>query len=152
MQGKCRGHEPLIIHAAKPATLNGAIHRFTYSLHADGECWTWHGNQNIDGYPLFPFRSREWLGHRWSYAYFIGGHGTRQQLDHVCANTLCVRPDHLFPVSAKENSRLRTKRAKNPLQWITPARYVRQWSDTAEQFAQALGLPGTTHDQFQLAA
>ncbi|MBT2567306.1 HNH endonuclease [Arthrobacter sp. ISL-85] len=57
---------------------------------------------------------REWLGHRLMYVWFIGGHAPRRELDHVCNNTLCIRPNHLQPVTHRINAARRTRRARNP--------------------------------------
>jgi len=153
-RGRCRLHEPDIIHGSPRGHLTRALHRFSQSVHPRNDCWQWHANQNEDGYGQFYAHGSTWLAHRWAYAHWIGGHGNRQQLDHVCANTLCVRPDHLWPVSAKENSRLRTSRLRRPGQWITPARYVQQWPEAVDSFALAHGLPRKTlhTDRYDLAA
>ena len=43
------------------------------------------------------------LGHRVSYHLFVGRIPENLQIDHLCRNRACVRPDHLEPVSASEN-------------------------------------------------
>lgn len=73
-----------------------------------GPCWTWIGHRNPYGYGTFAAGSgtakRQWLAHRWSY---LQQHGSLPsaglELDHLCRNRACVRPDHLDPVTGYEN-------------------------------------------------
>ncbi|WP_373458014.1 HNH endonuclease [Sinomonas atrocyanea] len=96
---------------------------------------------NDDLYPTFTANGLKWYAHRWAYAYFIGPHRARQELDHVCGIELCVRPDHLFPVGHKENIRLRDRRLYLPDAWITPRNYRRVWTPRADEFALQHNLP-----------
>ncbi|MEO3939798.1 HNH endonuclease [Paenarthrobacter nicotinovorans] len=41
----------------------------------------------------------------------MGGHRPGLTLDHVCRNSLCIRPDHLMPMTQRRNSELGHKRA-----------------------------------------
>jgi hypothetical protein len=84
-------------------------------------CWPWTGRRNKvasdrtgesgPGYGVISIGNHDWLAHRFSYGYFVGGHGTRLTLDHVCRNSLCVRPDHLMPMTQRRNSELEHRRA-----------------------------------------
>ena len=47
--------------------------------------------------------------HRAAYEALIGPIPAGKQLDHLCRNRMCVNPEHLEPVTAKEN----TKRARS---------------------------------------
>ncbi len=77
-------------------------------------CWLWRGrttkaspDQSGDkGYGLISVGNHDWLAHRYSYGSFIGGHAPKLTLDHVCGVALCVRPDHLMPLTQQRNSEL----------------------------------------------
>jgi len=43
------------------------------------------------------------MAHRFAYEYCMGAIPEGLQLDHLCRNTFCVRPEHLEPVSGKIN-------------------------------------------------
>jgi hypothetical protein len=68
----------------------------------ESKCWIWTGNLNDRGYGLVSgMKSR--LAHR---AFWIEKNGPVPdglELDHLCRNRACVRPDHLEPVTHKEN-------------------------------------------------
>lgn len=76
---------------------------------SDG-CWVWQRKVDHGGYGQARFtdaggRKRDVGAHRFSWAAFRGPIPPGLQIDHVCRNTLCVNPDHLEPVSSKENVR-----------------------------------------------
>jgi hypothetical protein len=41
--------------------------------------------------------------HRWSYEHFVGPIPEGLHIDHLCRVRRCVNPDHLEPVTPKEN-------------------------------------------------
>ena len=72
-------------------------------------CWLWTGSVSNTGYGQL---GKQADGknivrnvHRISYEINVGPIPQGLQLDHLCCNKLCVRPDHLEAVSARENSR-----------------------------------------------
>lgn len=65
-------------------------------------CWTWVGSKNPDGYGKWK-RDGHFMAHRWMYAHFKGPIPKGLKLDHLCRYTLCVNPDHLEPVTQREN-------------------------------------------------
>jgi hypothetical protein len=66
-----------------------------------GNCWLWTGAKSR-GYGSFrhPFSP---LPHRVSYRMLVGEIPEGHEIDHLCRNTLCVRPDHLEPVTPRVN-------------------------------------------------
>ena len=69
-------------------------------------CWIWLGmGHSENGYGLFRFggRGKCYLAHRISYEFYVGKIPDGLELDHKCENKLCVNPDHLEPVTHKEN-------------------------------------------------
>jgi hypothetical protein len=73
------------------------------------ECWTWQGAVNKHGYGITGVRGVGGiLAHRAVYEEMVGpigydADGEPLTLDHLCANRLCVNPNHLEPVSRYEN-------------------------------------------------
>lgn len=108
----CRPHEHYAFINKGPEKTAEYLAKFRGSIVPDWEagCWNWDGN-TIDGYGRM-HAAGPWLAHRFSYVVFNGGHAQGRQLDHLCNNTLCVRPDHLQPVTDKVNSRRRNRREK----------------------------------------
>lgn len=71
---------------------------------SDG-CWTWLGVVH-KGYG----RHSSEQAHRVAYERTVGPIGEGLEIDHLCMNPLCVRPDHLEPVTREENMRRRSAR------------------------------------------
>lgn len=65
-----------------------------------GGCWEWTGHL-INGYGSIGGR----LAHRVSYMEIVGQIPDGLELDHLCRNTLCLNPEHLEPVTKRENLR-----------------------------------------------
>ncbi len=68
-------------------------------------CWLWLGCKVGGGYGRFWDGICYVMAHRWAYEDRFGKVPTGLQLDHLCRIRRCVRPDHLEPVTAKENIR-----------------------------------------------
>ena len=66
-------------------------------------CWLWFKNRMIHGYGRFSVEDKDVLAHRWSYEHFIGPIPTGLTLDNLCRNRSCVNPNHLEPVTNREN-------------------------------------------------
>lgn len=74
--------------------------KFTVS---DG-CWEWIGARGGHGYGNFGVGGRTVRPHRYVYELLVGPIPAGFELDHLCRNRLCVRPDHLEPVTRRENT------------------------------------------------
>lgn len=74
------------------------------SGHPSG-CWIWTGARIRTGYGRFhDVNIRKVVyAHRWSYERFVGQIPDGLQIDHLCKNTSCVNPQHLEPVTCREN-------------------------------------------------
>lgn len=75
-------------------------------------CWNWGGKLRCRGYPgLLAYKGKRAKAHRVFYMRAKGPIPEGMQLDHLCKNPKCVNPDHLEPVTGKENMR-RSSRTK----------------------------------------
>jgi hypothetical protein len=68
-------------------------------------CWVWVGALTTKGYGTVSHEGRKWAAHRLVYTLIKGEIPAGLQLDHLCRVRHCVNPDHLEPVTGKENIR-----------------------------------------------
>jgi hypothetical protein len=71
---------------------------------ATSGCWLWTGSRYTGGYGKFFAFGRERAAHRVSYEFFVGPIPEGLALDHLCRVRRCVNPDHLEPVTYRENT------------------------------------------------
>jgi len=67
------------------------------------ECWDWVGTISRIGYGHVWFEGKTWLAHRVVFTLLRGAIPHGLTLDHLCRNRCCVNPDHLQPVTLREN-------------------------------------------------
>ena len=70
---------------------------------APGGCWQWSARLNADGYGHLNVDGQKVRAHRFAYEMLVGAIPEGLQLDHLCRNRGCVNPDHLEPVTNREN-------------------------------------------------
>lgn len=64
-------------------------------------CWLWLGTLSDNGYGIYAHRR----AHRIAFEQMKGGIPPGLDLDHLCRVRCCVNPEHLEPVTRKENCR-----------------------------------------------
>lgn len=70
-----------------------------------GPCWIWKAS-TVGGYGRFQLSRGQYVSaHRLSYSMLVGEIPDGLDLDHLCRNRPCVNPDHLEPVTTRENCR-----------------------------------------------
>lgn len=70
-----------------------------------GGCWIWTGRRGRDGYGYIDADNRAHTAHRYIYRQFVTEVDSALHLDHLCRVRCCVNPDHLEPVTPRENIR-----------------------------------------------
>jgi hypothetical protein len=73
--------------------------RFWEKVADRGNCWEWIAARDPLGYGRFWWKNQMRLAHRVAYVALVGEHASDLELDHLCRNPSCLRPDHLEPVS-----------------------------------------------------
>lgn len=66
-------------------------------------CWLWTGALQPTGYGSMHLKGRSGRAHRAAYEALVGPIPTNLTLDHLCRTRCCVNPDHLEPVTQREN-------------------------------------------------
>lgn len=67
------------------------------------DCWEWTGTIGVYGYGKIYIEGKHKRAHRAVYESLVGEIPKGLVLDHLCRNRSCVNPDHLEPVTSKEN-------------------------------------------------
>lgn len=67
-----------------------------------GECWVWTGDRHRQGYGFWYAGGRQ-LAHRASYEMANGPVPDGLYILHRCDNPPCVRPDHLYAGTQRQN-------------------------------------------------
>lgn len=94
---------------SRPKTL--PAERFERFVEKSEGCWLWTGTTvgSNARYGHFWDGERKVYAHRFAYELWVGPIPEGHEIDHVksrgCTSKLCVRPDHLEPVTHRENRR-----------------------------------------------
>lgn len=77
--------------------------RFFSFVEKTESCWNWTGSMRENGYGQFSLANKPIKAHRVSWLIFNGIIPTNKYILHKCDNRKCVRPDHLFVGTQKDN-------------------------------------------------
>lgn len=112
--------------------------RFWSKVDTSAECWTWTASKRANGYGQINVDGKNRTAHRLSYELSVGPVPDGLHLDHLCRNRACVRPDHLRPVTVKQNAENR-----GPGTGASKVRGVR-WDKSRRLWSAALTHHGQT--------
>ena len=104
--------------------------RFWTKVVRTDDCWIWTACTIGDGYGKFSANGIQYSAHRYSYEIAFGTIPDGLWVCHKCDVPSCVRPDHLFLGTPKENALdcvRKGRRAKGKAHWANryPERYLR---------------------------
>lgn len=80
------------------------VSRFWEKVSKTDNCWNWTGQKSEKGYGLFSVQRKRKRAHQIAYLLSVGPIPDGLQLDHLCRNKSCVNPEHLEPVTSRENT------------------------------------------------
>jgi len=99
-------------------------------------CWIWDGAQ-IEGYGIVRRKEKALRVHRLIWIALNGPVSGGKELDHLCRNKLCIRPDHLEAVTHKENVlRGESPSAKNARKTIAPCGHPYTGRDALRRYCK----------------
>jgi hypothetical protein len=90
-------------------TLVGSPATLQFTIDPATGCWVWNKDISVYGYGRLWIKSntgrKKVLAHRYMYECLKGQIEVGLHLDHLCLNKRCVNPNHLEPVTPRENAR-----------------------------------------------
>lgn len=93
--------DPLVLKLLRGAT---PLERFMSHVEKTDSCWLWTGTRSGEyGYGNFGVKGKTKRAHRFAYEALVGPIPEGIVLDHLCRTPNCVRPEHLQPVTTREN-------------------------------------------------
>lgn len=95
--------DPLAGQKFREVTPSPVEPRFWAKVDKSGDCWNWTAGMFPDGYGSFRYNGTMTGSHRVSYELEHGPIPEGMQVDHICRNRKCVRPDHLRLVTHTQN-------------------------------------------------
>lgn len=78
------------------------MNRFWDKVEKTDTCWNWIAASRGNGYGCFKYERKTVDTHRMSW-FFTYGIWPKKWILHKCNNRICVRPDHLYEGTPKEN-------------------------------------------------
>lgn len=98
-----------------PLTISVRTRFWFYTTKSDEGCWLWTGSTNMNGYGRLAIDSKGHyvVAHRVSWEIHHEPIPDNKMVLHRCDNRLCVRPDHLYVGTAKDNATDREERGRS---------------------------------------
>ncbi|HXJ61904.1 MAG TPA: HNH endonuclease signature motif containing protein [Verrucomicrobiae bacterium] len=79
------------------------IQRFWSKVEVSDDCWLWTSDRKDTGYGQFHYLGKTSRAHRVAWILSYGDIPPGLNVLHTCDNPPCVRPDHLFLGTTKDN-------------------------------------------------
>lgn len=101
-------------------------------------CWIWNGKPNQHGYGRTQVDRKTVLAHRAVYEAYRGSIPESLELDHLCRIPLCVKPEHLEPVTHVVNVRRGSSKSFSP-EKVSAAKRLRESGMSISEISRVLG-------------
>lgn len=98
--------------------------RFWAKVDKGADCWEWSAHRMPNGYGIINIDSSPRLAHRTAWELAYGAIPDELWVLHRCDNPACVRPDHLFLGTAKDNMQDMHQKGRNAAK-VCPERQAR---------------------------
>lgn len=99
-----RPHRFCSISCANVTRRGDPISNFWARVEKTEGCWLWKGGKDSSGYGFFRYKGKRDKAHRVAYELAYGVSLGSLFGCHHCDNPSCVRPDHIFPGTPKDNA------------------------------------------------
>lgn len=107
--GYCPMHYRRVkVHGTTERVIRTVEDRFWAKVEKTEDCWIWRGKKGLTGYGSIVVNGKLVYAHRLVFVLFGKALPDDMECDHLCHNTSCVRPDHLRPVTRKQNAENRS--------------------------------------------
>ena len=107
--------------------------RFWPKVQKTESCWLWTSSLGTTGYGQINIDRRPAKAHRVAYELVKGPIPEGMFIDHICHNGICVNPDHLRPVTNKQNLENRSGPQRNNKSGILGVSWTgRKWLATVQ--------------------
>lgn len=77
--------------------------KFFSNVNKTDGCWLWTSRLDKSGYGQFKVGNKNFTAHKISFELSKGKVPDGLELDHLCRVRHCINPDHLEPVTKREN-------------------------------------------------
>lgn len=124
----------------RPIRPKEASGRFELDAIRGEGCWGWRGHKDDLGYSRICTNGSSIPAHRFSWELVNGPMPVGKVLDHTCRNRWCVNPEHVQPVTQKQNMENRGLEGNGPL----GVRGV-FWEKAAGKYRVQVGHNGAKH-------
>lgn len=101
----CKKHYHLGKNFPVKTAKNRARFEKYYARGPETECWLWTGCFGGNGYGAFAMEEKTYSAHHAAWLLYRGKIEPGLEVDHLCRQKACVNPNHLEPVTHKENMR-----------------------------------------------